>query len=64
MLTVSQSRVDVRAFALPTGLFPLLITDLALCTLVAEDLNLAVSAVDRLIAAVVIAVGVDLYVER
>lgn len=42
VLTVSHSRVDVRALALPTGLFPLLITDFAFCTLVAEDLNLAV----------------------
>lgn len=60
MLTVSHWRVDVRALALPTGLLPLLVTDLAFCTLVAEDFNLAVCAVDGLITAVVVAVGVDL----
>lgn len=60
VLTVSHSRVDVRALALPTGLFPLLITDFAFCTLVAEDLNLAECAVDGFITAVVVAVGVDL----
>lgn len=45
------------------GLLPLLITDLPLGPLVTEDLDLAVGAVDGLVAAVVVAVGVDLQIQ-
>lgn len=45
------------------GLLPLLVTDLPLGPLVTEDLDLAVGAVDGLVAAVVVAVGVDLQVQ-
>lgn len=46
------------------GLLPLLVPDLPLGALVAEDLDLAEGAVDGLVAAVVVAVGVDLQVQR
>lgn len=45
------------------GLLPLLVPDLPLGALVAEDFDLAVGAVDGLVAAVVVAVGVDLQVQ-
>ena len=54
----------LRHLPLPAGLLPLLIADLALGALVAEDLDLAEGAVDGLVAAVVVAVGVDLQVQR
>lgn len=46
------------------GLLPLLVADLPLGALVAEDFDLAVGAVDGLVATVVVAVGVDLQVQR
>lgn len=45
------------------GLLPLLVTDLPLSPLVTEDLDLAVGTVDGLVAAVVVAVGIDLQVQ-
>lgn len=59
-----QARVDLRNLPFPAGLLSLLVSDLPFCSLVAEDFNLAVGAVDGLVAAVVVAVGVDLQVQR
>ena len=62
-LTAPQVGVDIRGLALPARLLALLVADLPLGALVAEDLDLAVGTVDGLVAAVVVAVGVDLQVE-
>lgn len=61
-LTGSQVWVHFSTFALPAGLLALLITNLPLCTFVTEHLDLAVSAVNRLVAAVIVAVCVYLQV--
>lgn len=46
----------------PARLFPLLISDLPLSPLVTEHFDLAVGTMDGFVAAVVVAVGVDLQV--
>lgn len=62
-LTGRQVGVHVSTFALPTWLLALLIADLPLCTLVTEHLDLAVGTVNWLVAAVVVAVCVNLQVQ-
>lgn len=64
MFLTGQGRVEVGHLPFPTGLLPLLIPDLPLGSLVTEHLDLAVGAVNWLVAAVVVAVGVDLQVQR
>ena len=59
-LTGPHGAAVLRHLPLPAGLLPLLVADLALGAFVAEDLDLAEGAVDGLVAAVVVAVGVDL----
>lgn len=59
-----QARVELGHLPFPAGLLPLLISDLPLSSLVTEDFDLAVGTVDGLVAAVVVAVGVDLQVQR
>lgn len=61
--TLTGSQVHI-SFALPAWLFALLVTDLPLCPLVTEHLDLAVSTVNRLVASVVVAVCVNLQVQR
>lgn len=63
MLLTGQASVELGHLPFPTGLLPLLVPDLPLGSLVAEDLDLAVGAVNGLVAAVVVAVGVDLQVQ-
>lgn len=63
MFLTGQGRVELGHLPFPTGLLPLLIPDLPLGSLVAEHLDLAVGAVNWLVAAVVVAVGVDLQVQ-
>lgn len=59
-----QARVELGHLPFPAGLLPLLIPDLPLRSLVTEDFDLAVGTVDGLVAAVVVAVGVNLQVQR
>lgn len=59
-----QARVELGHLPFPARLLPLLISDLPLSSLVTEDFDLAVGTVDGLVAAVVVAVGVDLQVQR
>lgn len=59
-----QVLAEIRDLPFPAGLLPLLIADLPLRSLVAEHFDLAEGAVDGLVAAVVVAVRVDLQVQR
>lgn len=58
-----HSTVVIDDLPFPAGLLPLLVSDLPLRTLVTEDFDLAVGAVDGLVATVVVAVRVDLQVQ-
>lgn len=64
MQLTGQTGVELGNLPFPAGLLPLLIPDLPLGSFVTEHLDLAVGAVDGFVAAVVVAVGVDLQVQR
>lgn len=59
-----QAGVEIWDLPFPAGLLPLLVSDLPLGPLVTEDFDLAEGTVDGLVAAVVVAVGVNLDVQR